>query len=132
VGRLFIANPSLARVEYTLNGGALDPGAPCNEGPEPPLLYTPFFVAAEICRYREQGVLGYGENELSAHFLDGESPCPFLFPIEFCKEEHSVDEDVIAHVFRGVLLLMNERGARLTPNPPLIPGHTNTSQSEET
>lgn len=126
MGKLFVANASTAWLQSVLNEGALPPGRPCSEGPEPP-PYTPFFVTAKLNRYPQAGTLSYGSNLLDATFQDTTTPRQgFTFPITL-PSTHSLDDDVISFAFRGWLLLTNSRGSALPPNPLVIPGVPSTA-----
>lgn len=128
MGRFFVANTSTAWLQSVLNEGALPPGRPCSEGPEPP-RYTPYFVTARLARYPQEGALSYGENRLASTFADGITPRQgFTFPITL-PDAHSLDDDVISFAFRGWLLLTDSRGSALPPNPLVIPGVPSTAST---
>jgi hypothetical protein len=120
VGQLYIANPSSAFVDYQVNGGAVLPGRPFAGGPQPP-PYTPYLVFAGIARHPGPGTVGYGANELRAGFKDTIEPrSDFAFTFIVQESTWSIDDDLLAYVYRGLLMLMTPRGMPLAPNPPLI------------
>jgi hypothetical protein len=121
VGQLYIANPSSAFVDYQVNGGAIPlPGRPFANGPKPP-PYTPYFVFAGIERDLGPGIVGYGSNVLSATFRDMSGPREhYTFTFTVQRGAWSIEDDLIAYVCRGLLMLMTPRGMRLPPNPLLI------------
>jgi hypothetical protein len=122
VGRLRIANPSSSIVNYQVNGGAVLPGRPFAPGPNPP-IYTPYFSLVGIQRELGPGVVGYGTNTVYAAFQDEDPYRYFTFGFDFNANVASVDDDLIAYVCRGWMLLMTTRGMALQPNPLLIPSN---------
>lgn len=124
MAQLYIANPSTARVEYRLNGGAIQAGRPMRPGA------PPWFSVAATCRRPDLGVAGYGVNTFTATFSD-ETTDGFPFAFALDRGAYSTDDDLIAYAFRGPLLLMTAGGTEQAPNPLLIPPTTQVAGSTD-
>lgn len=120
MGSLYVGNPTSALAAYQVNGLAIAPGRPFAPGPKPP-PYTPYFVFVVIEPDLGPGVVGYGDNTLDVSFSDTVKPHDdYAFGFTVQRGTWSVDDDLIAYVYRGLLMLMTPRGVPLPPNPLLI------------
>lgn len=121
VGKVYLANASTAWVQYGLNGSALPLARPVAAGPKPP-QFTPYFLVAPLGRYPTGGSFGPGDNELVVLFKDTDPPDrPHVFKIVI-PSGRSVDDALILYAFRGMAMLLTDRGVPLDPNPLLMTG----------
>jgi hypothetical protein len=121
VGKVYLANASTSWADYQLNGAALPPGRPVAAGPKPP-RWTPYFVVAPLGRYPDGGTFGYDGNDLVVTFRDTDPPDkPHLFSVVIPRT-HSVDDPLILYAYRGMAMLLTDRGVPLDPNPQLLTG----------
>jgi hypothetical protein len=121
VGKVYLANASTAWAQYSVNGSALPLARPVAAGPKPP-QFTPYFVVAPLGRYPTGGNFGYDDNELVVTFKDTDPPDrPHRFTVVIPRA-HSVDDALILYAFRGMAMLLTDRGVPLDPNPLLMTG----------
>lgn len=126
----YLANLSRVTVHYKINGGAVLPGRSSSPGPHPP-MFTPRFILVSLARSPDTGVVGLGENAISAIFQDAypEREWGFTFTI---KHGSSIDDDVIAYLLRGALLVTTARGMPLVASTSAArPTHTRTTSLEQ-